>query len=175
MISAVIADDEGSDSTSKVVDDGGGVSTDLWEEGERSTSSKKGGDDPDLLATDKWLALVDDDWLSTTEVDDDASDSDDRDEQKVKLDGSTKEDELEGKDGSPLTEVDEHTEDGAPISASGTGGDGRGWCRDSTASFNTSNMRLIRSDRSSGAACWNCNLNMSRSSDFRGNFDAGGK
>ena len=71
-----------------------------------------------MLAIDKWLTLVDDDRLSTTEVDDDASDSDDGDELKVKLDGvklldgSTKEDELEGTDGSPLTEVDEHTEDG---------------------------------------------------------------
>ena len=175
MISSVIADDEGSDSTSKVVDDGGGESTDLWEEGVRSTSSKKGGDDPALLATDKWLALVDDDRLSTTEVDDDASDSDDGDEQNVKLDGSTKEDELESKDKSPLTEVDEHTEDGSSSSSSGTGGDGRGWCRDSTASFNTSNMRLRRSDRSSGAACWNCDLNMSRSSDLLGNFGAGGE
>lgn len=110
MISSVIADDEGSDATRKVVDDGGSVSTDLWEEGERSTSS--GGDDSDLLATDKWLTLVDDDRLSTTEVDDDASDPDNGDELKVKLDGSTKEDELEGKDGSPLTEVDEHMVDG---------------------------------------------------------------
>lgn len=110
MISSVIADDEGSDATRKVVDDGGSVSTDLWEEGECSTSS--GGDDSDLLATDKWLTLVDDDRLSTTEVDDDASDPDNGDELKVKLDGSTKEDELEGKDGSPLTEVDEHMVDG---------------------------------------------------------------
>mmetsp|Transcript_12134 Transcript_12134/g.18198 ORF Transcript_12134/g.18198 Transcript_12134/m.18198 type:complete len:92 (-) Transcript_12134:2450-2725(-) len=91
--------------------------------------------------------------MSTTEVDDDASDSDDGDEQNVKLDGSTKEDELKGTGGSPLTEVDEYMEDGSSISSSGTGGDGRGWCIDSTASFNTSNMRLIRSDRSSGAAC----------------------
>ncbi len=69
--------------------------------------------DSDVLAADKWLTLVDNDRLSTTEVDDDAADSDDGDELKVKLDGSTKEDELEGKDGSPLTEVDEHTaEDG---------------------------------------------------------------
>jgi hypothetical protein len=77
-----------------------------------------------LLATDKWLTLVDDDRLSTTEVDDDASDSDDGDEQKVgdelkvKLDGSTKEDELEGTDGSPLTEVDEHMVNGSSISSS---------------------------------------------------------
>ena len=76
-----------------------------------------------MLATDKWLALVDDDRLSTTEVDDDASDSDDGDELKVKLDGvkldgSTKEDELEGTDGSPLTEVDEHMEDSSSISSS---------------------------------------------------------
>jgi len=71
-----------------------------------------------LLATDKWLTLVDDDRLSTTEVDDDASDPDNGDELKVKLDGSTKEDELEGKDGSPLTEVDEHMEDSSSISSS---------------------------------------------------------
>ena len=71
-----------------------------------------------MLATDKWLTLVDDDRLSTTEVDDDASDPDNGDELKVKLDGSTKEDELEGTDGSPLTEVDEHTEDGSSIRSS---------------------------------------------------------
>ena len=66
----------------------------------------------DVLAIDKkWLTLVDDDRLSTTEVDDDASDSDDGDELKVKLDGvkldgSTKEDELEGTDGSISTHSD---------------------------------------------------------------------
>ena len=128
-----------------------------------------------MLATGKWLTLGDDGRLSITEVDDDPSDSDDGVEQKVKLDGSTKEDELEGKGGSPLTEVDEHTEDGSSSRSSDTGGDGRGWCRDSIASVNTANMRLRRSDRSSGAACWNCDLNMSRSSDFLGNCNAGGE